>query len=413
MFHNAEQNTNRGDKVLTSPGVILSPITELRAWRVVVSAKTSWVFIALSDGDGGEGFGEVTLFGAEAELAGLVQGLSADLAARPATGANDLLARLRQAEMGPARRALCAGIEQAAMDLMARRLGRPLVDLLGGPCRASVPFYANINCGIADRSPEGFAAQAERILSLTGAAALKIAPFDGLRWQHADAAAQERLMDAGLERVAAVRAAIGPEVRLLVDCHARFDAFLARRAIRELAEHGVYWVEEPCDMARLDAREQRGLRHLANDLGLRLAGAETVTTLDEMVQVLTAGGHDVVLPDLRFTGIAGGLAMLRLAVDMGVQASLHNPVGPVLDAVSTQIAAALPSFLILERQVGESALFDQIRGRAVPVDGGAVTVPQAPGLGFVPDLSQAAPLNAVPSEAPMSFAGMAGAGPDA
>ena len=166
-------------------------------------------------------------------------------------------------------------------------------------------------------------------------------------------------------------------------------------------------------MALLEPAEQRGLRHLANDLGLRLAGAETVTTLDQMVQVLTAGGHDVVLPDLRCTGIAGGLAMLRLTVDMGVQASLHNPVGPVLDAVSTQIAAALPSFLILERQVGESAMFDHIRGCAVSVEAGAVTVPKAPGLGFEPVLDRADPLDAGPWEAPMSFAGMAGAGPDA
>lgn len=413
MFHNTEQNQKQVGLVLTVHDPNQTRIVALRGWRAAVSAKTSWVFIALADADGAEGFGEATLFGSDAELAALVQGLSASLAERPAQGVNDLLARLRQSGMAPPRRALCSAIEQAGMDLLARKLGRPLVDLLGGVCRDKVPFYANINRGIADRSPEGFAAQARRILSATGATALKIAPFDGLRWQYAAPDAQERLLAAGLARVAAVRGAAPAGTRLLVDCHGRFDPFLARRAIQALAEHDVYWIEEPCDMARLDPREQRALRHAANDRGLRLAGGETVTTLDEMARLLGAGGHDVVLPDLRCTGVAGGCAMLRLAVDMGVGASLHNPVGPVLDAISTQIAAALPAFLILERQVGESALFDRIRGAAVRIEDGAVNLPAGPGLGFQPDISAAAPLDQHVADTPISFAGMAGAGPDA
>lgn len=398
---------------MTIPDPLPFRLTGLRAWRLTVSAKTSWLFIGVADAGGAWGFGEATLFGAEGELATLAQGLSHDLSARPASGANDMLARLRQAEMGPARRALCSAIEQAVMDLQACRLGLPLADMLGGACRSVVPFYANIDRGIPDRSPEGFAAQAGRVLSRVGATALKIAPFDGLRWQYSGPAEQEGLLDAGLARVAAVRAAVPPGTRLLVDCHSRFDVFLARRAIRALAAHDVYWIEEPCDMARLTPQDQRALRSLANDLGMRLAGAETVTSLDEMAHLLIAGGHDVVLPDLRCTGIAKGIAMLRLAVDMGVQASLHNPVGPVLDAVSTQIAAALPSFLILERQVGESELFNQLRGRAVTVEAGAVSVPSAPGLGFRPALSGAAPLDGQGPETPLSFAGMVGAGPDA
>ncbi|WP_421907501.1 mandelate racemase/muconate lactonizing enzyme family protein [Mameliella sp.] len=385
----------------------------LKGWRATVSAKTSWVFITLTDGEGVEGVGEATLFGAEAELGALVQGLSDSLAAQPAQGVNEILARLGQAQMGLARCALCAAIEQAGMDLLARRLGAPLSALLGGACRAAVPFYANINRGITDRSAEGFATQALQILSATGAQALKIAPFDGLRWDQAAPDAQARLFQAGMDRVAAVRAAVPTDTRLLVDCHARFDPALARRAIRALAAQDVYWIEEPCDMARLAPQEQRALRHLANDHGLRLAGGETVTRLDEMAQLLAAGGHDVVLPDLRCTGIAGGCAMLRLAVDTGVAASLHNPVGPVLDAVSTQIAAALPSFLILERQVGESDRFDTIRGAPVAIEDGAVTLPGTPGLGFRPDLSTLEPLSPGTSDTPISFAGMAGAGPDA
>lgn len=385
----------------------------VRAHCVPVSAKTSWVLLVLSGPDGAAGYGEATCFGAEAEIGALITALSAALADDPVSSLHDLLSRLAQSEMGRARRVLCSALEQAWLDLTARRAGRRIVDQLGGPVRMRVPFYANINRGIDDRSPDGFAAQASHIQTQVGAQALKIAPFDGLRWQKAAAHEQSALLQLGLDRVAAVRAAVPKGTRLLVDCHARLTPFLARQAFPALARAGVFWVEEPCDMAGLAPVEQRALRHAANDLGMRLAGAEDITSLSEMAKVISDGGHDVVLPDLRLTGITDGIAMLRLAVDMGVEASLHNPVGPVLDALSTQIAAALPSFLILERQIGESVLFDELRGAPVRIQDGEVVLPRAAGLGFVPDLRVAEPLETSDRGTPISFAGLAGAGPDA
>ncbi|UWR13443.1 mandelate racemase/muconate lactonizing enzyme family protein [Sulfitobacter mediterraneus] len=377
-----------------------------------MSPKTTWVFVVITAADGATGWGEATHFGAEQELGGLITGLAKSLADAPADGANDLLARLAQFNMNFPRRALCSALEQACLDLQAHQLSGRMLDLFGGAKRATVPFYANINRGISDRSPDGFARQAKNILEKTGARAVKIAPFDGLRWQLTDPSTQAQLIYAGLARVAAVRDALPPDVLLMVDCHARFNPFMAGQVMRELSSLNIYWIEEPCDMARLEASDQRALRHAANANGMRLAGAETVTTLDEMVRLISAGGHDVVLPDLRLTGVADGMAMLRLAADMNVGASIHNPVGPVLDAISTQIAAALPSFLILERQVGETEIFDLLRGSQVRVSDGKVVLPDLPGFGFRPDTTYAEPLQTAHQPTAVSFVGMAGAGPD-
>lgn len=388
-------------------------LMDVQGYRLSVSAKTAWVFVSVTTSDGAVGWGEATHFGSERSLGDLISGLAASLRDAPAAGANDLLTRLRQAEMSAPRRALCSALEQACLDVAVRVSGSRIVDQLGGACRGAVPFYANINRGITDRSATGFALQAKRVRALTGANAVKIAPFDGLRWQYTPPKEQRHLLDLGLSRVAAVRETLPKDGLLLVDCHARFDPYLARQLMRELGQLGVFWVEEPCDMLQLAPVEQRALRCAANDSGMRLAGAETIASLKEMVDVITAGGHDVVLPDLRFTGIANGMAMLRLAADMNVAASLHNPAGPVLDAISTQVAAALPSFLILERQVGESELFDKLRGSEVSVVDGEVALPNAPGFGFVPDLSICVQLSSEGVAHPLSFAGMAGAGPDA
>jgi galactonate dehydratase len=124
------------------------------------------------------------------------------------------------------------------------------------------------------------------------------------------------------------------------------------------------------------------------------------------------GGHDVVLPDLRSTGVRIGMSMLELASASGVEASLHNPAGPILDAISAQVAAALPAFLILEGPVGEGGLFDLIAGENRRLDRGSRVLGDGPGIGFDPDpqvLQQFA--NRKPAKVD-SFVGISGAEAD-
>lgn len=388
-------------------------ITGLTSYQVFVSTKTTWVFICLHNGAEIFGWGEATCFGAEQELDALCAGLSASLSSKPASSGADLAERLRQASMSQARLALMSAIEQGWLDGLGRMSATSISAVLGGDYRKSVPFYANINRGIADRSPDGFATQARAILHETGATALKIAPFDGLSCKRQDPAKAADLIAKGLDRIAAVRHAVGSATRIMVDCHARFTSFEARRLMPLLASSDVFWVEEPCEMADLSAQEQRALRAEANAHGLRMAGGENIVRLNEMSRLLKDEGHDVVLPDLRLTGIANGMAMLRLAADLGVEASIHNPVGPVLDAVSAQVASALPSFLILERQIGESPLFDQVRGPQVSVSDGAVLPANEDGIGFSPVIDVLKANSANPDGTLLTFSGLKGAGADA
>lgn len=381
-------------------------------FAVPVSAKTTWVFIRVNFGDGGHGWGEATHFGSEVELSHLVTGLNATLRIAPAVGLLEAQTSLRQAYLSPGRRALLSALEQAYFDGQGRRAGQSVAAQFGGPARDAVPFYANINRGIADRSAAGFAAQTGKILATTGAQAVKIAPFDGIRWDTTPPADITALIDQGLARVAAVRDALPDRAQLMVDCHGRFDLAMARTVIKELAASSVYWVEEPCQMDALTAQDQRSLRAFAHANDMLLAGGEELTNTGEMLSLLNADGHDVVLPDLRLTGLLGGIAMLDLAAHRQVRVSIHNPVGPVLDAMSIQIAASLPSFLILERQIGETPLFDKIRTTPHIITDGAVALLDEPGIGFAPLTTSMSPL-ADAAAAPMSFAGHAGAGPDA
>jgi galactonate dehydratase len=188
---------------------------------------------------------------------------------------------------------------------------------------------------------------------------------------------------------------------------------MARTVLRETESCRLFWFEDPLREDAFDAATARALRSFANDRGVRVAGGEAVSTLSEARDLIDRGGFDAFLPDLRWTGIRSGVSILELAAASGIEASLHNPVGPVLDLVSIQVAASLPSFLILERQVRETPLFDEIRGVRAALEDGAVIPPPEPGFGAPPSrqmLERAARTSLARNA---TFAGMAGAGPDA
>lgn len=363
----------------------LPVLRSIEAHVVPVSGKTTWLLVEAHTSDGSTGYGEATAFGEEPAVLAEIELLKARIRDADFRLVGHALRQLDSAQMPSARLILKSALEQALLDALARRAGLPLALLLGGPCRDRVPCYANINRGITDRSPEGFAARAKAVLLRHAYGAVKIAPFDGLRWSEGTLREQRALFDAGLARIAAVRAAVGEDIDLLVDCHWRLSPSMADRLLREAESLRLLWVEDPVDPRVVPADERRALRSTAHARATMIAGGELVRSLDEARTFLAAGGHDVFLPDLRLTGVRQGMAALELAVASGVHASLHNPVGPVLDAVSRHVAAAVPSLLVLERQVDESPLYDAIRGSPADVREGAVSVGTEPGFGFVPD----------------------------
>ncbi len=387
-----------------------SDISGLDAWVTYVSDKTTWIFIRLRSGDGFEGWGEATRFGAEEAVLAEISLAKRLIVGKGLALPAGALVALRMAHASEARHAVINAVEQALLDITARRAGLPLSALLGGPYRRSIACYANINRGTLDRSPQGFAARALTIADEQGYSAIKIAPFDGLNWLYVLPAEGRKLLQAGIDRILSVREAIGPDRLLLVDCHWRLSPVMALDVLRETDAARLFWLEDALDDAAFEANDKRRLRDAANLRGVRTAGGEKIATLGGMRDLLQTGGSDVILPDLRVSGIRDGMTMLNLAAASGVEVSIHNPVGPVLDAISVHVAAAMSSFLILEGQVAETPLFDQIAGGGRQLSEGQRQVSGAPGIGFSPEIEHLT-TELTPRRA-ATFAGVAGAGAD-
>lgn len=348
--------------------------------HVRITPRTVWSFVALTLADGRTGWGEATWNAGTNALDAPAAAAAKAWVGQPLEAAADFAGSRGIAPLPEA--AVASAIEQASWDLRGQLAGRAAAFLRGEPQRTTVRLYANINRRTVDRSPEGFA-QSARVARAAGFDVLKIAPFDGLSPALCGDAQGRALLDAGLARVAAVRAAMGPAVEVYVDCHWRFDEALAGVALGELAALGVTWFECPLPEVAANMHALRALRAAANARGMRTAGLEELTHPDAFLPWIEAGCYDVVMPDVKYAGGIGGVLRVgELAAARGTTCAPHNPSGPICHAASLAACAMGEGMELLEHQFDESPAFQALVDDGLPVPrGGYSGLPEGPGLG--------------------------------
>ena len=347
---------------------------------VNVTPKTNWSFLLVRTQDGRVGLGECTLSNQEALLEAEAARLAANLVGADALARNRIARLIPHAPGGLVAHAVLSAFEQALWDLAGQQAGRPIHAMLGGALRDDAPLYANINRGANPRTPEGFAAAARRAVA-EGFRAVKLAPFEPFVWEDAADASLRAAYHQGLARIAAVRDAVGRDIDIMVDAHWRFSPGGAARLVQDVAPFALFWLE--CPVSEANHPEIRRLRSMANDRGMRLAGAESLAGLAAYRPLIETGCYDVLMPDIKY---AGGHEEIRriaaLAQTAGIEIAPHNPTGPVCHAHSVHLCATIPNLLPLEVQFGETdRFFTLVTGHDLRFARGAATLSAAPGLG--------------------------------
>jgi galactonate dehydratase len=365
----------------------MATITAIRTSVVCVTRRTNWVFVLVDDDEGRTGVGEATCDGHEPQVLASVDAARRRFVGQPALPLAHLTRPHPMAFGGLAHAAANSAIEQALWDLVGQRLGAPVSDLLGGAAAPAVRAYANVNRSLlTDRSPDAFARAARESVA-AGFDAVKVAAFDGLRWEPEEDRRGGALIASGLDRLHAVREAIGPDVDLLIECHFRFDARTAVAVMPRLAALRPYWIEAP-----VSERDLEGWRRVRDATDARLAGGEVIVGQAAHRRFIQASGVDVIMADVKYCGgIAGLMAVGALADADSIQLAPHNPSGPVSTAATAHVAAVLPHVVtIMEFAWGEADWRASLVGGAEVVDGGRVRVPTGPGLGIALDETLAA-----------------------
>ena len=271
-----------------------------------------------------------------------------------------------------------SGLEQALWDIAGKAAGQPVYNLLGGRTRRRLRVYAN-GWGGAE-SVDELTEKAKDVVA-RGFTALKFDPFPG-RWRAFIDRGQE---EEAIERVRAVREAVGPDVEILLDIHRRLAPMHAVRVARAIEPYFPFWYEEPVSARDLDA-----LSEVRHSVELPVVTGEELYTKNEFREVFERRAADILNPDVCN---CGGILELReigaMAEAYHVAVAPHNYNSTTVGLAATLHASAgMPNFLITEYFVNFEEVGREIARQTIEAEDGYITLPETPGLGI--DLDEAA-----------------------
>lgn len=278
---------------------------------------------------------------------------------------------------------VCAmsGIDIALWDIIGKAVKKPLYKLLGGYSNR-VRSYASGGFYRKDKGVKEIAAELSSFVdkgytgvkmkvgrNQTSMNPLEVMPDPEYNYTLAE----------DLERVEAVRKAIGNDIRLLVDANAAWDLHTALVMGRHFDRLGVYLMEEP-----LCTDDLYSSAALAAELDLNIAGYETEQLVYNFERLVSNKCIDIVQPDLSW---AGGITECRKIANLAY--AFHKPVAlhcfssAVLLSASLHFLCAIPNAGMLEMDQNRNGLRQDIVTEEIAIDkDGFVTVPDKPGLGI-------------------------------
>jgi len=266
-----------------------------------------------------------------------------------------------------------SALEHGLWDIVGKACGQPVYNLLGGPCRDRIRVYAN-GWSEGAKSPDELARAAAKVVG-RGFTALKFDPFSN-PWRTHIGRAEETL---AVERVRAVREAVGPHVEILVEVHRRLAPNEAIRMARKLEEFEPFWFEEPIDATDID-----GLAEVRSRITLPVVTGEALYSKEQFAAVFARRAADILNPDVCNCG--GILALKEIASaaePWHVTVAPHNYNSTTVGLACTlQVSACIPNFLITEYFVNFEAAGQELARQPFEVKDSYIALPTAPGLGI-------------------------------
>ena len=352
-------------------------ITDIRT-TVVGAPWRELVFVEMTTDDGRTGTAEVRIVNKTDTLLACI----GELAPRYVIGSDPFdverlawnVQRAEYGRPGEVTQSALAAFDVACWDLMGQALGVPVWKLLGGRFRDRVPAYAN-GWYTGKRDPAVIARLARDVVA-RGYRALKLDPFGAAS---AELTAPDRRR--AIEIVAAVRAAVGPDVQIMIEMHGRFTPAAASAVAASLEPYDPEWIEEPVPPENAEA-----LRRVRQSTRLPIATGERAHTPYDIREFIEGGYVDVVQVDL--THFGGFLAMKRLAGWADAYYLLlapHNVCGPVGTMANLHLAVATSNYKVLEHfnDFADPWVQELVDcPPSVDAEDGCFGVPERPGLGL-------------------------------
>ena len=268
-----------------------------------------------------------------------------------------------------------SAVDIALWDIAGKAAGQSVSDLLGGRIRDKVAVYATGLYYTEGEFPTRLLDEATMYVELG---------FKGMKTKIGGLPIAE-----DVRRVAAIRGAIGDDIRLMVDANQAYPASTAIRIGNELAAYGITWFEEPVNAKDVDAYLQ-----VQAAVPMPVAGGENLRTRYEFKDFFARRAYDIAQPDVVN---AGGITEMRniamTANSYGILVNPHVWGSTVMIAASLHLASTIPPCPpayeprpyeqepVMEFDRTPSGIREGITVEPFDQQDGFITVPTAPGLG--------------------------------
>ena len=338
--------------------------------------RPRWGFVEIVTDDGYSGWGEAVLEGHASTVLECVREMRDYLLGADPTRIEDIFNVLYRAGFyrgGGVLMSAIAGIDQALWDIKGKYFNAPVYELMGGKCRDRMRVYSWIG---GDRPQDVGSAAKER--QNAGFSAIKMNATEEL--QMIDSYEK---VDAVLERVAAIRESCGKYFGIAVDFHGRVHKPMAKILAKKLEEYDLMFIEEPVLCEHME-----DFKEIAAACNIPIATGERLFTKYDFKRLLTAGGVDIIQPDLSH---AGGITECKKIASMAeaydVALAPHCPLGPIALASCLNVDATSYNAVIQEQSIGihynvGKSVLDYVTNQEDFVfTDGYVQLPKRPGLG--------------------------------
>ncbi|WP_093567114.1 enolase C-terminal domain-like protein [Methylobacterium sp. 174MFSha1.1] len=255
-----------------------------------------------------------------------------------------------------------AAVEMALFDILGHAAGLSVAELLGGRVRDRIP----LSFSIAD--PD-FEADLARMHAMTAGGHRLFKVKTGVK-SHAE----------DLAHLEAMRAAFGEGIDLRVDYNQALAPFGALRTLRDIEAFRPTFIEQPVARRHLDA-----MAELTAALDTPILADESCFDAADALEVVRRRAADAVSVKLmKCGGMLKAQSLMAIAETAGLPGyggTLWE--GGIALAAGTQLIAATPGISLgCEFYMPHHVLTEDVLEARVPVEAGAVVVPQGPGLGI-------------------------------
>ncbi|MER2089598.1 MAG: galactonate dehydratase [Sporosarcina sp.] len=300
-----------------------------------------WLFLKIETDEGIVGWGEPIVEGRAATVQAAVEELSEYIIGKDPLRIEDhwqVMYRSGFYRGGPILMSAIAGIDQALWDIKGKYHNAPISELMGGACRDSVRVYSWIG---GDR-PNDVGKAAKQAVEV-GFTAVKMNGTEEL--QYIDS---YKKIDEAVERIAAVREAVGDYIGIGIDFHGRVHKPMAKVLVKELEQFRPMFIEEP-----VLPENNEALREIAHATNIPIATGERMFSKWDFKKLLADGYVDIIQPDLSHAGgITECKKIFAMAEAYDVAVAPHCPLGPIALASCLQVDATSHNVFIQEQSLG-------------------------------------------------------------